>query len=139
MGMSMRKLMTLVEAYFDTQRVHNEYFQGDVEIFSNPSRAEFAKLMRASGAMRGFYDVSSDTVYVWAGSALHADIEVDGEVFLEWTGEGECLVGYHDDSFEDVLADDEDADLDAFVMDRVSASRRLAPLVANVTVRLVSR
>jgi hypothetical protein len=133
--MSMRNLINLAEAYFDTQRVHNEYFQGDVEIFSNPSRTEFAKMMRESGAMRGFFDLESDTVYVWAGTALHSDVEVDGEVFLEWTGEGECLVGFHDDSLEDYDADD----LSAFVMDRVQSSRRLKPLLANVSTRLVSR
>lgn len=74
----------LLETYHSTQRVSNEYFEGDVEVLRNPSRAEFMKGMREHGAARGFLDIDSRSVYVWFAAALHGDIEAPGEVWITW-------------------------------------------------------
>lgn len=90
----------IFEAWFDKQDVHAEYFQGEADLYQNPTRVEFGKLMREHGLVRGFFD--QNDLYVWRGDVLHHDIEVPGQhwiifgpnaVSVDWNAEAE---GYDD-------------------------------------------
>lgn len=73
--------------YWDTQRVREDcgdgvVFEGDVDIFKNPTAGQVGRMMREHGMLRGYYDTSDGSAYLWDGSALHHLIEAPGDCWL---------------------------------------------------------
>jgi hypothetical protein len=87
----MRLHQVLSEAWFSSQHVMNVHgVDANVDVFKNPSRVEFGKLMREFEHLRGFFD--ADDVYVWRGDVLHHEIDAPGENRTQWDSRGNCVV-----------------------------------------------
>lgn len=73
--------------YWGTQRVNEDcggdvIFQGDVDIFKNPTAGQVGRMMREHGMLRGYFDTTDGSAYLWDGSALHHLIEAPGDCWL---------------------------------------------------------
>ena len=103
--------MRIQEISESFQRVDNEYFNGLVEVLTNPSRTVLMKRMRESGGARGFLDFATQSVHVWFEAALHGDIEAAGNVFLTWNEPAQGrLKAEYDETIWDFIDEDDDVD-----------------------------
>lgn len=81
----------LFEAYWSTQTVASRFYDGPVDIFENPSRAELIALVKEHGSARGRTDGTN--VYAWRGDVLHGYVKTPGPHHLEWINEGKLVLG----------------------------------------------
>lgn len=125
------------EGYWGSQEIENEYFNGSVDIFENPSRIELQKIQHEHGFLRGFFDGLQDDVYVWNGGALHSDVEVPGECWLTITVGG-VLVQVDGESVANWFPGRDDYDI-TDVEEFVKRSRRMKPILLNRVLRVESR